>query len=152
MRCCGLETVIIFGLFHYGSAIVCYECNSAINTMCSDAILPENLKRNCSDHDRGVTHTLCRKIVQHVEFDVNGHMPTDRVIRSCGWDETKYKGACYHRSGFGGRQEVCSCTKDLCNSAHGHHSSIFMAFTSLVIVFVHKYVTPMACSRKRNYL
>ncbi|XP_045451152.1 uncharacterized protein LOC123660087 [Melitaea cinxia] len=112
---CGLGLLILFVLFKYGSTIMCYECNSAINALCSKAILPDSLKRNCSAHDRGVSHTLCRKIIQHVDYDVNGHLPESRVIRACGWDDTKYKGVCYHRSGYGGRQEVCSCTTDFCN-------------------------------------
>lgn len=70
---------------------MCYECNSATNTLCTKKVLPEVLKRNCSDHDRGITHTLCRKIVQHVDFGVNGRLPESRIIRSCGWDESKYK-------------------------------------------------------------
>jgi hypothetical protein len=28
-------------------------------------------------------------------------------------------GRCYQRAGFGGRQEVCSCEEDFCNSAPG---------------------------------
>ncbi|CAB3230491.1 unnamed protein product [Arctia plantaginis] len=108
---------ILCGLFKYGSTIICYECNSATNTFCLESHIPDSLKRNCSEHDRGVTHTLCRKIIQHVDYGVNGRLPESRVIRGCGWDESKYKGECYHRAGFGGRQEVCSCTKDLCNGA-----------------------------------
>lgn len=131
-----VEIFIMFIVTYYitGSTIVCYECNSAINSMCSATLLPDSLKRNCSDHERGVTHTLCRKIIQHVDHEVNGQMPVSRVIRSCGWDETKYKGACYHRSGYGGRQEVCSCTKDLCNSSHDLNTSSFFTIT-LVIIF-----------------
>jgi hypothetical protein len=41
------------------------------------------------------------------------------VIRSCGYDTSNYVGKCYQRAGFGGRQEVCSCESDLCNSAPG---------------------------------
>lgn len=74
-----------------GIAIVCYECNSAINSMCSANILPDSLKKNCSDLDRGVTYTLCRKIIQHVDYETNGQLPMSRVIRSCGWDESRYK-------------------------------------------------------------
>ncbi|KAI8439801.1 hypothetical protein MSG28_013475 [Choristoneura fumiferana] len=100
-----------------GSPIMCYECNSATNSLCAQKVLPDSLKRNCSEHDRGVTHTLCRKMVQHIDHEINGQLPVSRVIRSCGWDETKYKGACYHRAGYGGRQEVCSCSKDFCNGS-----------------------------------
>ncbi|PZC81068.1 hypothetical protein B5X24_HaOG213408 [Helicoverpa armigera] len=126
--------ILLCGLFHYGSTIMCYECNSAINSQCLEAKLPDNLKRNCSDHDRGVTHTLCRKIVQHVEYGVNGRLPESRVIRSCGWDETKFKGQCYHRAGYGGRQEVCSCSTDLCNAAsETSTTTVLLIFTAFMI-------------------
>ncbi|XP_063365841.1 uncharacterized protein LOC134654306 [Cydia amplana] len=128
MRYFAFGLLLFCGLFEYGSPIMCYECNSATNSQCLQNVLPENLKRNCSEHDRGVTHTLCRKIIQHVDVAVNGQLPASRVIRSCGWDETKYKGACYHRSGYGGRQEVCSCTKDLCNG-----SNDVTSFSALVL-------------------
>ncbi|CAH2044219.1 unnamed protein product, partial [Iphiclides podalirius] len=124
--------VALSALMGYGSAIMCYECNSATNTHCSDAVLPESLKRNCSEHDRGVTHTLCRKIVQQVEHSVNGRYPESRVIRSCGWDETKYKGMCYHRAGYGGRQEVCSCLSDFCNGTQGLIVSNTLLVTTLL--------------------
>ncbi|XP_032518944.2 uncharacterized protein LOC116771251 [Danaus plexippus] len=130
-----LVVVILLAALEYGSALICYECNSAINSMCSEAVLPDSLKRNCSDHDRGVTHTLCRKIVQHVDHDINGHQVASRVIRSCGWDETKYKGMCYHRSGYGGRQEVCSCTKNLCNHSGRFEFSYYLAGLVFVLLF-----------------
>ncbi|KOC65615.1 hypothetical protein WH47_01650 [Habropoda laboriosa] len=60
---------------------------------------------------------MCRKITQVIEFSVNGLPPDTRVIRGCGWYESNYKGKCYQRSGFGGRQEVCSCLTDYCNTA-----------------------------------
>ncbi|VVC94560.1 unnamed protein product, partial [Leptidea sinapis] len=72
------QIIVLLGLVQYGCSIFCYECNSAINSFCSAAVLPENLKRNCSEHDRGVTHTMCRKIVQTVEHEINGHMPVAR--------------------------------------------------------------------------
>ncbi|KAL0822052.1 hypothetical protein ABMA28_005421 [Loxostege sticticalis] len=131
----GFGIVVLCAIFDFGSAIMCYECNSATNSFCSEAVLPESLKRNCSEHDRGVRHTLCRKIVQHVDFEVNGQLPAGRVIRSCGWDETKYKGACYHRSGYGGRQEVCSCTKDFCNSSHETRATLAVLLTTTLGLF-----------------
>ncbi|XP_049876450.1 uncharacterized protein LOC126374040 [Pectinophora gossypiella] len=140
MKYLGLSVVILCGLFEYGSPIMCYECNSAINSFCSEKMLPESLKRNCSEHDRGVTHTLCRKIVQHVDYGVNGQLPASRVIRSCGWDETKYKGACYHRAGYGGRQEVCSCTTDFCNA-----SSETTASTPLLISVIYLIMQKYLC-------
>lgn len=51
-------------------------------------------------------------------FSFCSPVPIDtRIIRICGWDDSSYKGKCYHRSGFGGRQEVCSCETDNCNGA-----------------------------------
>ncbi|XP_072944781.1 uncharacterized protein [Epargyreus clarus] len=134
MQSIGLALCVLFGFVGNAYAIMCYECNSATNSYCSEAVLPDSLKRNCSEHDRGLTHTLCRKIVQHVDYEVNGHLPSSRVIRSCGWDETRYKGACYHRSGYGGRQEVCSCSSDLCNgtgdlvASYGLLATLLMTF------------------------
>ncbi|XP_053610867.1 uncharacterized protein LOC128675466 [Plodia interpunctella] len=125
--------VIFCGLFKYGSAIICYECNSATNPLCEEKVLPDSLKRNCSDLDRGVTHTLCRKIIQYVDYGINGQRPSSRVVRTCGWDETKYKGTCYHRSGYGGRQEVCTCTKDLCNDGHVTHVSTAILLTTISV-------------------
>ncbi|XP_013195547.1 uncharacterized protein LOC106138812 [Amyelois transitella] len=133
METLAIVLVILCGLLQFGFAITCYECNSATNHLCGENILPDSLKRNCSDLDRGVTHTLCRKIIQHVDYGINGQLPTSRVVRACGWDETKYKGSCYHRSGYGGRQEVCSCTKDLCNNAHASSTSITVLLTTFVI-------------------
>ncbi|XP_041982523.1 uncharacterized protein LOC121735688 [Aricia agestis] len=128
--------LLFIGLVEYGSAIVCYECNSALNSMCANAVLPDSLKRNCSEHDRGVTHTLCRKIIQHVDHEVNGQLPTPRVIRSCGWDESKYKGSCYHRSGYGGHQEVCSCVTNLCNNSTQTTINIAFIIISIIAFFV----------------
>ncbi|XP_075980530.1 UPAR/Ly6 domain-containing protein crok-like [Anticarsia gemmatalis] len=134
MACLYFGFIILCGLFQYGSTIMCYECNSATNTLCLQARLPDNLKRNCSDHDRGVTHTLCRKIVQHVDYGVNGRLPESRVIRSCGWDETKFKGMCYHRAGYGGRQEVCSCTTDFCNAAATTTAATTLLTTTAILI------------------
>ncbi|XP_026322766.1 uncharacterized protein LOC113232306 [Hyposmocoma kahamanoa] len=136
-----LATVtVLCGLLTCGLSIMCYECNSATNSLCSHKFLPDNLKRNCSDHDRGVTHTLCRKIVQDVDYGVDGHSPQSRVIRSCGWDESKYKGVCYQRSGFGGRQEVCSCTTDFCNSSNKTFISSTLLI-SIVLLFIKNNIT-----------
>ncbi|XP_026756341.2 uncharacterized protein LOC113516160 [Galleria mellonella] len=139
MKRISFSIFILCGLFECGLGILCYECNSATNLLCTEAQLPDSLKRNCSEHGRGVTHTLCRKIVQHVDYGINGQLPTSRVIRSCGWDESKYKGACYHRSGYGGRQEVCSCTKDYCNSSEKTEATLF-SLKITILMFIGTYV------------
>lgn len=58
--------------------------------------------------------------------------PDTRVIRSCGWDDSQYKNRCYHRSGFGGRQEVCACEEDLCN---GSNNVQFNALTLILTIY-----------------
>lgn len=105
-------------LGYYGiSAMRCYHCNSHNDSRCADDNPPDALKIDCSDLKDGAKYTMCRKITQVIEFSVNGLPADTRVIRGCGWDESNYKGACYQRSGFGGRQEVCSCLQDYCNAA-----------------------------------
>ncbi|KAG8230438.1 hypothetical protein J437_LFUL015460 [Ladona fulva] len=115
-----------------GSAISCYECNSHNNSKCADEVLPDSLIKNCSEHLKGAHYILCRKIVQTIDFSVNGLLPESRVIRACGWDNSSYSNTCYSRGGFGGRQEVCSCLTDNCN----HAPSLSMSpFTYLVPIF-----------------
>ncbi|XP_012544310.2 uncharacterized protein LOC101746240 [Bombyx mori] len=129
--------VLVFsGLVKFGSTIMCYECNSATNSLCLQTIPPDTLKRNCSIHDKGVIHTMCRKIIQHVDVPLNGKYPESRVIRTCGWDESKFKNVCYHRAGYGGRQEVCSCHTDYCNSAQGHRITKILLSTVLLVTSV----------------
>ncbi|XP_077290887.1 uncharacterized protein LOC143914508 [Arctopsyche grandis] len=109
--------VILFVLQRPVSGLQCYSCNSHNDSRCAGLKLPEAMKKDCATLEQGNKHTMCRKITQVIEFEVNGLPPDSRVIRGCGWDESNYKGRCYQRSGFGGRQEVCSCTDDYCNSA-----------------------------------
>lgn len=99
------------------TAVRCYDCNSHNDSRCAEDEPPEELKVDCSSKRDGAKYTMCRKIVQTIEFSVNGLPPNRRVIRGCGWDESNYKGNCYQRGGFGGRQEVCSCLEDFCNAA-----------------------------------
>ncbi|KAF4530654.1 hypothetical protein B566_EDAN004893 [Ephemera danica] len=59
---------------------------------------------------------LCVFLIENLR-NANLIPPDHRVIRTCGWEESSYKDRCYQRAGFGGRQEVCSCSTDFCNSA-----------------------------------
>ncbi|XP_046991121.1 uncharacterized protein LOC124596145 [Schistocerca americana] len=113
-------------------SLECYECNSHTDSNCAKDVPPDTLKKDCSTHIEGAKYKLCRKIVQYIDFEVNGNKPEKRIIRTCGWDDSNYQNACYHRSGFGGRQEVCSCDKPLCNSAPISFTS---ASTMAVLVF-----------------
>lgn len=122
-------------------AMQCYQCNSRNNSQCADLMPPDSLKVDCSALKDGPKYTMCRKITQVIEFSVNGLPPDTRVIRGCGWDETNYKGKCYQRSGFGGRQEVCSCLTDYCNAATlgslpPQHLILSCALISVLIAFL----------------
>ncbi|XP_054268540.1 ly6/PLAUR domain-containing protein 2-like [Macrosteles quadrilineatus] len=124
--------LVLLAFVQTGEAIKCYECNSYNDTRCAMEKPPVELEKDCVTKDtEKIKHTMCRKIVQTIEFEVNGLQPDSRVIRSCGWDESSYKGRCYQRSGFGGRQEVCSCTSDLCNAAGAPSSALAAIVASL---------------------
>lgn len=69
-----------------GLAITCYQCNSHNDSRCLLDKLPDSLRLPCGPKD-----TMCRKISQVVEFEMNGMPPDSRVIRGCGWDESSYK-------------------------------------------------------------
>ncbi|KAG7205526.1 hypothetical protein KM043_007504 [Ampulex compressa] len=112
-----VSCLLLFLGYHGISALQCYLCNSHNDSRCAADVPPDALKKDCSELKNGMQYTMCRKITQVIEFSVNGLPADTRVIRGCGWDESNYKGKCYQRSGFGGRQEVCSCLTDFCNAA-----------------------------------
>ncbi|XP_005179168.1 uncharacterized protein LOC101888115 [Musca domestica] len=117
-----------------GSAIKCYVCNSHKDANCALDIPPDNLLKDCeevySTRGRGIS-TYCRKISQIIEFSVNNLPPDSRVIRTCGFQNQTSYNSCYTRAGFGGRQVVCSCTEDNCNTAAGLGVSSLAMATSL---------------------
>ncbi|XP_024083767.1 uncharacterized protein LOC106665008 [Cimex lectularius] len=126
--------LVFFFTFQTGSALKCFECNSFNDSRCALEVPPEALSKECSTHQNSMhKYILCRKIVQTIEYEVNGLPPDSRVIRSCGWDDSSYLNACYQRSGFGGRQEVCSCTTNLCNSATA--AGVAMLFVTSLLAF-----------------
>jgi len=137
-----LQSIVIASIFflvvliHQGEAIRCFECNSHNDTRCALAKPPEELIIDCGDHQKGVQYTFCRKTIQVIEFSVNSLPPDSRVIRGCGWDDSQYKGRCYQRSGFGGRQEVCACFEDTCNSANNFSLCLSTAIcTALLFIY-----------------
>lgn len=60
--------------------------------------------------------------------------PDSRVIRGCGWDDSNYKNQCYQRAGFGGRQEVCACETDNCNSSVSLKSTLMTLTVGLIAI------------------
>lgn len=59
-----------------------------------------------------------------------------RYIRTCAWDDSSYKNACYKRSGFGSRQKVCGCDTDNCNAAGALQSSLVGLVAMLCAAYV----------------
>uniref|UniRef100_A0A1B6DU84 Uncharacterized protein n=1 Tax=Clastoptera arizonana TaxID=38151 RepID=A0A1B6DU84_9HEMI len=127
--------------FDSGLAIKCFECNSHNDTRCAAEKVAPELEKDCSlmTAPNNAKYTMCRKIIQTIEFEVNGLQPDSRVIRGCGWDDSNYKNKCYQRSGFGGRQEVCSCSTDLCNSS-STLKALSVIFLTLTVLFLNTYI------------
>ncbi|XP_022914045.1 UPAR/Ly6 domain-containing protein CG9338-like [Onthophagus taurus] len=107
--------VAFMAFIEKGNCLKCYQCNSHVNSTCGEEKVPESFAMECPKN--GKTYILCRKIKQVIDFEVNGLPPDSRIIRSCGWDDKSHSDKCYQRSGFGGRQEVCSCKDENCNGA-----------------------------------
>ncbi|XP_055637615.1 uncharacterized protein LOC129776169 [Toxorhynchites rutilus septentrionalis] len=119
-----------------GDAIKCFVCNSAEDSQCAYDIPPVDMQTDCDTYKDGNKYTFCRKIIQSIEFSVN-NLPADtRVIRGCGWDESSYKGKCYQRSGFGGRQEVCACYEDNCNGASSLQATLGLLMAAAIAFLV----------------
>lgn len=132
-----IGVIVVFCLcIEFGYGLQCYECNSHNDTRCGMEDLPDEFKKICDPRTKDGKHAyiLCRKIKQMIDFEVNGLPADKRVIRSCGWDDSTHKNRCYQRSGFGGRQEVCACETDACNTANGLWSPLTAAVT-LTVVF-----------------
>lgn len=75
-----LRFAMILDTFRYttiGSAIKCFECNSHYNQGCELDNVPSNFSVDCSlkqdrdDRNKPIQYTLCRKVLQVIEFSVN---------------------------------------------------------------------------------
>ncbi|XP_050311321.1 uncharacterized protein LOC126746946 [Anthonomus grandis grandis] len=131
--------------FETSYAISCYECNSAQDKRCLGDVnnqLTDDLKKPCPEKKDDKPYTLCRKIKQMIDFEVNGLQPDSRVIRTCGWDDSSYKNRCYQRSGFGGRQEVCACDKDGCNGSALVKASAVGIMVALTLALLTPFLNP----------
>jgi len=94
------------------------------------------------DGQHGIKYTMCRKIVTWIDFDVNNNTATERIVRKCGYLESKYTNDCYYRGGFGGRQQVCTCTVDGCNSGftfRANHALMTVAATITILLAAVKF-------------
>uniref|UniRef100_A0A8W7JAW5 Protein sleepless n=1 Tax=Anopheles albimanus TaxID=7167 RepID=A0A8W7JAW5_ANOAL len=107
--------------FRKGHATHCFECNSYYDSTCLQDKLPDTLSVDCNDfsnnnneRDKTKTYTLCRKIVQMVEFQPDNRR---RVIRECGRDNLSFQGTCNLYSRGKIHQEVCIRYGNNCNEA-----------------------------------
>ncbi|KAK9728125.1 Sleepless protein [Popillia japonica] len=81
-----VERYVIFGVIVFfvsvkeGQSLSCFNCNSYDEKDCLLDVIPEKFKTECPDS----TYTICRKIKQVIDFEVNGLKPNTRIIRMCG--------------------------------------------------------------------
>lgn len=70
-------SLVLFTHTPLGSAIKCFECNSHYNQGCEVDDVPSNFSVDCSlkqdrdDRNKPIQYTLCRKVLQVIEFSVN---------------------------------------------------------------------------------
>ncbi|ODM95250.1 hypothetical protein Ocin01_11431 [Orchesella cincta] len=121
----------------------CYICNSLTDgSGCghgSDADkkhIKECSEQAHQDGQHDVVYKTCRKIVTWIDFDVNNNTATERIVRKCGYIESKYDTDCYYRGGFGGRQQVCSCKTDDCNSGFTFRANHILMGAGALMVLV----------------
>uniref|UniRef100_T1HC87 Protein sleepless n=1 Tax=Rhodnius prolixus TaxID=13249 RepID=T1HC87_RHOPR len=72
MYCIAIIPVLIAAIIQPGLTIKCYECNSHNDSRCALETPPETMKKDCSLHTEGSKYKICRKIVQTIEYEVNG--------------------------------------------------------------------------------
>ncbi|XP_073961275.1 uncharacterized protein [Choristoneura fumiferana] len=117
-----VTTVLLFACVGYGTAILCYECNSVNNSMCLDPTIYDKESLNkylrvteCAEGVLGHQQRdfFCRKIVQTI---LHKHRDSDvRVTRGCGWVRSRRD--CYKADNEDHLETVCQCFEDGCNAA-----------------------------------
>lgn len=115
------------------SAITCFKCNSKSDPGCDTSPVDLKYKTDCSELKDGSKYDRCRKISQWVDKEMDGLKPDSRIVRDCGINQGVDERTCYYRAGFGGRQQVCSCTSEDCNAASKLGSTVFAIIASIAI-------------------
>jgi len=134
--------------FAYVMPLKCVICNSENNNVCAEGT-PDQLNQysaECSAVNKsmggaaGVEWTSCRKIVTFVDFDVNDEKGgITRVFRRCGYIKEE-KLSCVYKGGLGGRQRVCSCDTDNCNSGHSLTNTLLTTILApIAIVAIYRF-------------
>ncbi|CAG7837516.1 unnamed protein product [Allacma fusca] len=135
----------------FATSLHCYVCNSEDaakeSKKCGTSKdVDEHYKVDCSKADAKYggdktigNWTVCRKIVTWVDYSLNENDTSgsvERVMRKCGYNEEKHADACFYRGGLGGRQRVCSCKEDGCNSAPKTSMTIITLLGAFIPVFI----------------
>ncbi|XP_059056777.1 uncharacterized protein LOC131850542 [Achroia grisella] len=125
----------------YASSILCYDCNSAFDPRCGEEFDSFSLGIvNCSlrdplEHLPPIEPTLCRSI----KMEIYGKV---RVVRQCGYiaDEDAEEKSCHRQASTGDVfVTYCSCTTDLCNSAHSINTQKTLIQTAMLF-FISLYI------------
>ncbi|VVC94558.1 unnamed protein product [Leptidea sinapis] len=109
------------------TAIQCYECNSANNSMCLNPTIYDvesvqkylrstHCEKTMLPGQHAGSKMFCRKITQTILH--KDHDAEVRVTRGCGW--VKHHRDCYKADNEDHLETVCQCFSDHCNSAIVH--------------------------------
>jgi len=133
----------------FATSLQCYVCSSTEATADKPCGIGkdvhEDYKIDCAKAELkfggnksvGGNWTLCRKIVTWIDYSLEDPSGSEeRVIRKCGYNEEKHSEACFYRGGLGGRQRVCSCKTDGCNSAPKTSMTIITMLGAFIPVFI----------------
>ncbi|CAG7830251.1 unnamed protein product [Allacma fusca] len=135
----------------FATSLECYVCSSAEaskeSKKCgSGKDVDDQYKIDCSKADAKYggdktvgNWTVCRKIITWVDYNLNENDTAgsdERILRKCGYNEEKHADGCFYRGGLGGRQRVCSCKTDNCNSAPKTSMTIVTLLGAFIPVFI----------------
>jgi len=117
-----ITVTVLFGLFAFGSALDCFECNSYTDAACGDEFnenstaLLTSFKITCAEEYNGQkVKPFCRKTIMDV-YVAN----SVRIQRDCGYQMRESTGYdCYQKRSEDYVVNVCQCEDDLCNGANG---------------------------------
>jgi len=123
---CLFTVLILFGLIHTGTSYKCYFCAGVSSQSANPEVTPDvPITHSCVDlqNTKNLTTTHCpRSCVKAVVITTKGYT---LVMRGCTEPPQclDRNGKCYH------------CEGDLCNSAVGVGSSLFVIVSAISLIF-----------------